>query len=33
VTEDDFISMGDLLQDAYVLVQKGKKNYYLVQAV
>lgn len=33
VTEDDFISMGDLLQDAYILVQKGKKNYYLVQAV
>jgi tyrosyl-tRNA synthetase len=27
------VSTGHLLQEKYLLVQKGKKNYYLVKAV
>jgi tyrosyl-tRNA synthetase len=27
------VSSADLLRDKYLLVQKGKKNYYLVKAV
>jgi len=33
VTEDFLITSGDLLQDTYILIQKGKKHYFLVQAV
>lgn len=32
-TDKTTIGLGDLLQDKYLLVQKGKKNYYLVKAV
>lgn len=32
-TEKTSVGLGDLLQDKYLLVQKGKKNYYLVKAV
>jgi tyrosyl-tRNA synthetase len=32
-TDKTTIALGDLLQDKYLLVQKGKKNYYLVKAV
>jgi tyrosyl-tRNA synthetase len=32
-SEKTSIGLGDLLQDNYLLVQKGKKNYYLVKAV
>ena len=32
-TDKTSIGLGDLLQDKYLLVQKGKKNYYLVKAV
>jgi len=32
-TDTTSIGLGDLLQDKYLLVQKGKKNYYLVKAV
>jgi tyrosyl-tRNA synthetase len=32
-TEKATVVLGDLLQDKYLLVQKGKKNYYLVKAV
>jgi tyrosyl-tRNA synthetase len=32
-TEKVTVVLGDLLQDKYLLVQKGKKNYYLVKAV
>lgn len=31
VKEDFQVSTGDLLQDKYVLVQKGKKNYFLLK--
>lgn len=30
ITEDSKITMENLLQNRYILVQKGKKNYYLV---
>ncbi|MBN1199794.1 MAG: tyrosine--tRNA ligase [Bacteroidales bacterium] len=33
VSEDYLIGMTDLLQNSYILVQKGKKNYYLIQVV
>lgn len=32
-TEKATVVLADLLQDKYLLVQKGKKNYYLVKAV
>ncbi len=32
-TDETVIRQSDLLQDKYLLVQKGKKNYYLVKAV
>ena len=32
-TEKTSVGLDDLLQDKYLLVQKGKKNYYLVKAV
>ncbi|MEY2902672.1 MAG: hypothetical protein RLY89_1778 [Bacteroidota bacterium] len=32
-TEKATVVLDDLLQDKYLLVQKGKKNYYLVKAV
>ncbi len=32
-SEKATVVLGDLLQDKYLLVQKGKKNYYLVKAV
>ena len=33
VKEDSQIGTGDLLNDKYILVQKGKKNYFLVKVV
>ncbi|MBC8461558.1 MAG: tyrosine--tRNA ligase [Deltaproteobacteria bacterium] len=33
VTDEYMVSMNDLLQETYVLVQKGKKNYFLVKGV
>lgn len=33
VTEDYLVSDEDLLQGTYILVQKGKKNYFLVKVV
>lgn len=33
VTEDFVLTKEDLINDKYVLVQKGKKNYYLIKAV
>lgn len=33
VTEDFVLTNEDLINDKYVLVQKGKKNYYLIKAV
>lgn len=33
LNEKATVALGDLLQDKYLLVQKGKKNYYLVKAV
>ncbi len=32
-TDKISVALADLLQDKYLLVQKGKKNYYLVKAV
>jgi len=32
-TDKTSVGLGDLLQDKYLLVQKGKKNYYLVKAI
>jgi tyrosyl-tRNA synthetase len=32
-TDKTSVGLGDLLQDKYLLVQKGKKNYYLVIAI
>ncbi len=32
-TDKTSVGLSDLLQDKYLLVQKGKKNYYLVKAV
>lgn len=32
VTEEYVIGLKDLLQETYILVQKGKKNYFLVKA-
>ena len=33
VTEAFTIDASNLLQDAYILVQKGKKSYFLVKAI
>jgi tyrosyl-tRNA synthetase len=33
VGEDKMITTEDLIQGRYVLVQKGKKNYYLIRAI
>jgi hypothetical protein len=33
VVEDKMVGVGDLLNEKYILVQKGKKNYFLVVAV
>ncbi|MFH1159392.1 MAG: tyrosine--tRNA ligase, partial [bacterium] len=33
VSEDYFVGMNDLLQGTYILVQKGKKNFFLVKVV
>ena len=33
VTDEYLVGMNDLLQETYILVQKGKKNYFLVKAV
>lgn len=33
VSEDYLIGLKDLLQDTYILVQKGKKNYFLVKVI
>ena len=32
VKEESQIGLNDLLNDKYILVQKGKKNYFLVKA-
>lgn len=32
-TEDRVLTKEDLLKDKYILVQKGKKNYYLLKAI
>lgn len=31
--QDYSVSTSDLISEAYVLVQKGKKNYYIIEAV
>jgi tyrosyl-tRNA synthetase len=33
VTEEYVVGLSDLLQETYILVQKGKKNYFLVKAL
>ncbi len=33
VTEDSVLTKNDLINGKYILVQKGKKNYYLIKAV
>ena len=33
VKDDYQVGVGDLLNDKYILVQKGKRNYYLVKAI
>ena len=33
IGEDKMVGAGDLLNGKYILVQKGKKNYFLVTAV
>ncbi|MDX9907420.1 MAG: tyrosine--tRNA ligase [Bacteroidales bacterium] len=33
VVEDKMVGVGDLLNEKYILVQKGKKNYFLVVSV
>lgn len=33
VGESHTVSESDLLQDAYILIQKGKKNYYLIKVI
>ena len=33
VGDDKVVGMGDLLNGKYILVQKGKKNYYLVKVI
>ena len=33
VTADKIVDAGALLNDKYVLVQKGKKNYFLLKAI
>jgi tyrosyl-tRNA synthetase len=30
---DEKITIGQLLNDKYLLIQKGKKNYYLLKAI
>jgi tyrosyl-tRNA synthetase len=30
---DEKITTGQLLNDKYLLIQKGKKNYYLLKAI
>jgi len=32
-TDKTTIGSSDLLQDKYLLVQKGKKNYFLIKAI
>jgi tyrosyl-tRNA synthetase len=31
-SQDDVVGVQNLLNDKYLLVQKGKKNYYLLMA-
>jgi tyrosyl-tRNA synthetase len=31
--ENDLVTMADVLKGKYVLIQKGKKNYYIIEAV
>jgi tyrosyl-tRNA synthetase len=33
VTEDFTVTSDHLLREKYLLIQKGKKNYYLVKAM
>jgi tyrosyl-tRNA synthetase len=33
VTDEKLLTSDDLINDKYVLIQKGKKNYYLIKAV
>ncbi|HRP60794.1 MAG TPA: tyrosine--tRNA ligase, partial [Vicingus sp.] len=33
VSEEKVLTIDDLIQGKYILVQKGKKNYYLIKAV
>jgi tyrosyl-tRNA synthetase len=33
VGEDKLVTTEDLLNDKYVLIQKGKKNYFLLKAI
>ena len=33
VEEDKVLNLGDLINDKYILIQRGKKNYFLVKAV
>ncbi len=33
VKDDYQVGVGDLLNDKYILIQKGKRNYYLVKAI
>jgi len=33
VGEDKVVNTEDLLNEKYILVQKGKKNYFLLKAV
>ena len=31
--QDYLVTAADLIKDCYILIQKGKKNYYIIQAV
>ncbi len=33
ITEDYQIGLNSLISDKYILVQKGKKNYFLVKVI
>jgi tyrosyl-tRNA synthetase len=33
ISVDEKINAGQLLNDKYLLIQKGKKNYYLVNVI
>jgi len=33
INENHTVSITDLLNDKYILVQKGKKNYFLIRMV